>query len=91
MVDIPLSREERMITTTRSTFSPHPRIINFQSSRSDYYPISASAVKAGAFEWEVDPPGNWFVALGNNRSGRGGSKAVEAFDVKGRLSGSVSM
>jgi hypothetical protein len=49
------------------------------------------AVKAGAFQWEVDPPGNWFVPPGNNRSGGGGNKAVGAFDVKGRLSGSVSM
>jgi hypothetical protein len=51
----------------------------------------ACAVKAGAFQWEIDPPGNWFVPPGNNRSGGGGNKAVGAFDVKGRLSGSVSM
>jgi hypothetical protein len=51
----------------------------------------ACAVKAGAFQWETDPPGNWFVPPGNNRSGGGGDKAVGAFDVKGRLSGSVSM
>ena len=53
--------------------------------------INACAVKAGAFQWEVDPPGNWFVPPGNNRSGGGGNEAVGAFDVKGRLSGSVSM
>ena len=29
-------------------------------------------MKAGAFQWEVDPPGNWFVPPGNNRSGGGG-------------------
>jgi len=52
---------------------------------------NACAVKAGAFQWEVDPPGNWFVPPGNNRSGGGGNKAVGAFDAKGRLSGSVSM
>ena len=52
---------------------------------------NACAVKAGAFQWEIDPPGNWFVPPGNNRSGGGGNKAVGAFDVKGRLSGSVSM
>jgi hypothetical protein len=53
--------------------------------------VNACAVKAGAFQWEIDPPGNWFVPPGNNRSGGGGNKAVGAFDVKGRLSGSVSM
>jgi hypothetical protein len=52
---------------------------------------SACAVKAGAFQWEIDPPGNWFAPPGSNRSGGGGNKAVGAFDVKGRLSGSVSM
>ena len=54
-------------------------------------PFNVCAVKAGAFQWETDPPGNWFVPPGNNRSGGGGDKAVGAFDVKGRLSGSVSM
>jgi hypothetical protein len=53
--------------------------------------INACAVKVGAFQWEIEPPGNWFVPPGNNRSGSGGNKAVGAFDVKGRLSGSVSM
>jgi hypothetical protein len=54
-------------------------------------PRNACAVKAGAFQWKIDPPGNWFVPPGNNRSGGGGNKAVGAFDVKGRFSGSVSM
>jgi hypothetical protein len=49
------------------------------------------AVKAGAFQREVDPPGNWFVPPGNNRSGDRGNEAVGAFDAKSRSSGSVSM
>ena len=35
------------------------------------------AVKAGAFQREVDPPGNWFVPPGNNRSGDRGNEAVQ--------------
>ena len=49
------------------------------------------AVKAGAFQRGIDPPGNWFVPPGNNRSGGGGNEVVGAFDAKGRSSGSVSM
>jgi hypothetical protein len=70
----------------------HPyRAERFEQRFEDYSPVNACAVKAGAFQWEVAPPGNWFVPPGNNRSGGGGNKAVGAFDVKGRLSGSVSM
>jgi hypothetical protein len=49
------------------------------------------AVKAGAFQRGIDPPGNWFVPPGNNRSDGGGNKAVGAFDAKSCLSSSVSM
>ena len=41
--------------------------------------------------FKIDLPGNWFAPLSSNRSGDGGNKIVGAFDVKGRLSGSVSM
>ncbi len=33
---------------------------------------------------EKDPPGNWIAPPGNNRSGGGGNKAVEASGVEGR-------
>jgi hypothetical protein len=49
------------------------------------------AVKAGAFQRGIDPPGSWFVPPGNNRSGGRGNEAAGAFDVKSRSSGSVSM
>jgi hypothetical protein len=49
------------------------------------------AVKVGAFQWEVAPPGNWFVPPSSNRSGDGGNEVVRAFGEKGRFSGSASM
>src|ERR1035437_7434295 len=88
--------DDHPIVVTCSTFGTVARSPNHTSRSvwaptSALLPINACAVKAGAFQWELDPPGNWFVPPGNNRSGGGGNKAVGAFDVEGRLSGSVSM
>ena len=53
--------------------------------------VCTCAVKAGAFPRGTDPPGNWFVPPGNNRSDGRGDEVVGAFDAKSRSSGSVSM
>ena len=42
------------------------------------------AVKGGVFQREIDPPGNWFVPPGNNRSSGRGDEIAGAFGVKGR-------
>jgi hypothetical protein len=65
---------------------PHPAVIDTLAS-----PTEGVRRESRAFQWEIDPPQNWFAPPGSNRSGSGGDKAVGAFDVKSRLSGSVSM
>jgi hypothetical protein len=40
---------------------------------------------------EIDPPGNWFVPPGNNRSSGRGNEVAEAFGGKSRNSDSVSV
>ncbi len=48
-------------------------------------------MKGGAFQREIEVPGNWFVPPGNDRSGGGGKEEAEGFGEKGRESDSVSV
>ena len=57
-------------------------------------PLSATlwcAVKGTDPQREINPPGNWFVPPGSNRSNGGGNEVVGAFGVEGRDSDSASM
>jgi hypothetical protein len=49
------------------------------------------AVKGTDPQREINPPGNWFVPPGSNRSNGGGNEVVGAFGVEGRDSDSASM
>jgi hypothetical protein len=57
-------------------------------------PLSATlwcAVKGTDPQREINPPGNWFVPPGSNRSNGGGNEVVGAFGVEGRDTDSASM
>jgi hypothetical protein len=53
--------------------------------------VERCAVESRCFSVGDNPPGNWFVPPGNNRSGGRGNEAAGAFGVEGRFSDSVSM
>jgi len=77
--------EKRLLSSNRSPWKRFSPLCHPERSR------GSAPWKGGAFQREIDPPGNWFVPPGNNRSSGGGNEIAVAFGAKGRESDSVSV